>query len=122
MSHHARPSFSPVWVIVVAYGSEDLLEECLQDLDGSFPTVVVDNGQSERARGVATGAGAEYVRLPTNVGFAAAVNEGLARAPKGADVLLLNPDARVSPETVSRLCEALHATSAVAAVAPRLRR
>jgi GT2 family glycosyltransferase len=108
-------------VIVVAYQSDDHLSDCLRELDASS-ALVVDNGRSEHTRKLVERAGAAYLRAPRNVGFAAAVNLGLARAWDGVrDVLLLNPDARVDAAGLRALQDALHAPGVrLAAVGPRL--
>ncbi len=121
-----------VQVVVVAYGSAELLRDSLTPLVGHFPLTVIDNSSDRAVRAVATDAGAHYVDPGANLGFAGAVNLALetlaARAadaadptrpaPPGADVLLLNPDARVSPAAVHALHVALHAAPGVAAVGP----
>jgi GT2 family glycosyltransferase len=107
--------------VVVAYGSEDQLADCLHALGPDVPAVVVDNARSEAARRICTKAAATYVRAAGNIGFAAAVNVALRdHRPPGSDVLLLNPDARLSSADLTVLQEALHRSSDLAAVGPRL--
>jgi len=109
----------PTHVLVVAYGDPHALGRCLEGLGSAYPVVVVDNSSSAGTRDVATRAGAEYLDAGENLGFAAAVNRGLGSIElRGADVLLLNPDAVVTPEAVQQLRLALHAGAAVACVAP----
>jgi len=120
----SRTADTPPWpptVVVVAYGNEDHLELCLHTLGPDVPIVVVDNGRSERTRGICESVGATYVRPPANIGFAAAVNVALSehRVP-GSDVLLLNPDARLPLSHLIAMCEELHHSSDLAAVGPRL--
>src|SRR5207248_687052 len=57
----------------------------------------------------------QLVRNQNNVGFARAVNEGLARA-GGRNVFLLNPDAVVEPGTVARLVDVLDSSPRIGAV------
>ena len=110
---------NPVHVIVVAYGDPSSLGDCLAALGGRYPVIVVDNSSSLATRDVVMRAGATYHDPGENVGFAAAVNRGLELVPlRGSDILLLNPDAVVSPDAVERLRQALHAGSSVACVAP----
>ena len=111
----------PPMVVIVAYGSEDHLEECLQTLGPDLPVVVIDNGGSDRAQRICKSAGATYVRPQTNIGFAAAVNVALRghRVP-GVDVLLLNPDARLRVTELTKMRDELHRSSDLAAVGPRL--
>jgi GT2 family glycosyltransferase len=108
-------------VVVVAYGSEHYLRACLESLGPDCCVVVVDNGGSDRARDICAALGADYLRPATNVGFAGAVNIALReRRKSGIDVLLLNPDAQLSPIDVRILQDHLHRSFNVAAVGPRL--
>jgi GT2 family glycosyltransferase len=111
----------PVTVVVVAFGREDQLALCLNDLDRNLTIVVIDNGHSEEARHICLSVGATYVRSAANIGFAAAVNVALRdhRVP-GSDVLLLNPDARLRPSDLTVLREGLHRSHDLAAAGPRL--
>jgi GT2 family glycosyltransferase len=111
----------PLTIVVVAFGREDQLAVCLNDLDRSLKIVVIDNGNSEEARHICHSVGATYVRSAANIGFAAAVNVALQghRVP-GSDVLLLNPDARLRPSDLTMLRTGLHRSPDLAAVGPRL--
>jgi len=110
-------------VVVVAYGAEDLLRESLTPVAGAFETYVVDNSASETVREVSRQFGARYLRPARNVGFAAGVNTALTKIELPRDVLLLNPDARITADRVRQLHRKLHdGGPRVAAVAPRLRR
>lgn len=105
-------------IIVVAYGSPDLLRIALEPLTG-MPVTVVDNSSLPEIAQLCEELGATYVDAGGNRGFAAGVNRGLAERPDhGADVLLINPDARVTPEQIGELLDALHADPALASVAP----
>ena len=106
-------------VVIVAYGAPDLLAGALTALGGEFPVVVVDNSSSSDAADLARSSGARYIDPGANLGFAAAVNVGLAGLPDpGRDVLLLNPDARIEPGQLARLHKELLARPDVACVAP----
>ncbi len=106
-------------VVVVAFGAPDLLRACLERLGGAYPVTVVDNSSDAAVRGVARCHGAKYVDPGTNLGFAAGVNRGLAeRERPSADVLLLNPDASITPEAVCHLARILHGSDDLACVAP----
>ena len=110
---------NPVHVLVVAYGDPGSLGDCLEALGGTYPVIVVDNSSSVATREVVMRAGAEYHDPGGNVGFAAAVNRGLELLPLGgSDILLLNPDAVITPDALERLRRALHAGPSVACVAP----
>ena len=105
-------------VVVVSYGSPTLLHDALDGLGGAYRTIVVDNSSSPEAKAVAEEAGALYVDPGENVGYAQAVNLALARRRAGDDVLLLNPDACISPPAIERMRTVLHARPTVACVTP----
>lgn len=113
---------TPLEVVVVAYGPVGLLKSCLERLGSSFPVHVIDNGRSEDVASLCRRLGVDYLRPAANIGFAAAVNLGLARRKAAADVLLLNPDALLEPESALALQRALHERQRTAAVAPVLQR
>jgi N-acetylglucosaminyl-diphospho-decaprenol L-rhamnosyltransferase len=107
-------SIPRVAVVVVNFGSSDLLAANLAPLTRDCPglvAVVVDNRSSEsEARRVALLAaheGWELVSLERNRGFGAGVNVGVARAREmGRDIfLLLNPDARIACSAVGVLAD-----------------
>jgi GT2 family glycosyltransferase len=109
-------------VIIVSYGSPALLTEALAALEGAYPTIVVDNSSSPAAKTVTEEAGARYVDPGANLGYTRAVNLGLTlRSSAEDDVLLLNPDASISPPAVERLRAVLRSGSQVACVAPAQR-
>jgi GT2 family glycosyltransferase len=108
-----------IQVLIVAYGSPELLRSCLQPLEGRLPVTVVDNSSSAQTRELVEAAGAHYVDAGANLGFAAGVNLGLRSidAP-GEDILLLNPDAAISWPDVQALQRRLWSDPRLAAVAP----
>ncbi|MFF2622077.1 glycosyltransferase [Oerskovia jenensis] len=120
---HAPPSGKEALrspeVVLVAYGSPDLVRDALAPLVGKLPLTVVDNSSLPEIREVAELAGARYLDPGRNGGFAAGVNHALRhRQTPGSDVLLLNPDAVVSPEDVLTLQARLHEAPELASVGP----
>ncbi|HUI03243.1 MAG TPA: glycosyltransferase family 2 protein [Acidimicrobiales bacterium] len=106
-------------VVIVAYGSPGTLAGALAALGGSQPVVVVDNSSSPDTARLAAAAGARYVDSGANLGFGAAVNLAVEHlGTSGHDLLLLNPDARITPESLARLHELLVADDGLACVAP----
>ncbi len=105
-------------VVVVAFHAPDLLDRCLTALgDGptwSWSTTPPTPGWPA----VADRHGAQYVDPGRNLGFGAGANVGCTYR-HGRDVLLLNPDAAITPDGVRGLHAALHADGGLAAVAPR---
>ncbi|MGA0567128.1 glycosyltransferase [Rathayibacter sp. KR2-224] len=107
-------------VLIVAYGSPAPLEGCLAELGSGLPVTIVDNSSLPETRTLAERHGARYVDAGRNLGFAGGVNLGLetieACGEGTRDVLLLNPDARISPEGVRTMHELLHSAQRRAAV------
>jgi glycosyltransferase involved in cell wall biosynthesis/GT2 family glycosyltransferase len=116
----ATPAPAPeVEVAVVAYGSPELLAAALAPVAPHLPVTVVDNSGDPEVRAVALAAGARYVDPGANLGFGAAVDVVLRmRVRPGADLLLLNPDARIDLAGVTALHAALRAEPGIAAVGP----
>lgn len=108
-------------VVVVAYGSEDLLVRCVEPLAGEFHVVVVDNAGREECRRTCEQLKVDYVRAEGNLGFAGGVNLALERLDPKSDVLLLNPDAWIGPDGLRRLSLRLREGTRTACVAPAQR-
>lgn len=115
-------------IVVVNYASSALLRENLVGTcDDVRPdiVVVVDNlsttGERAALRPLAASSGWELVEAPGNLGFGGGMNLGVERALElGAeDLLLLNPDATITGESVHAL-QALIAESRTTVVAPRI--
>jgi GT2 family glycosyltransferase len=105
-------------VVVVAYGSPEMLRCALEPVR-ELAVTVVDNSSLPEIRGLCGELGVRYLDPGWNGGFAAGVNHGLAhRRTPGTDVLLLNPDAAVDVDGVRRLHRALRADPDLASVAP----
>ncbi len=105
------------FVVVVAFHAPDLLDRCLEALDGAFAVLVVDNSSDPSVEAVTRAHGCSYVDPGRNLGFAGGVNLGCAER-DGRDVLLLNPDATITPDAVRDLGAALGRDPGLAAVAP----
>lgn len=105
-------------VIIVAYGEPTLLAACLAALAGAHRPIVVDNSSRPATREVVERVGGLYLDPGRNLGFAAGVNYGLRRRPQRGDVLLLNPDATITPDAIAALRARLDGDPALGAVAP----
>jgi glycosyltransferase involved in cell wall biosynthesis/GT2 family glycosyltransferase len=108
----------PVEVVVVAYGTPALLDRCLTTLGGTYPVIIVDNSSDAAVRAVAEQHRARYIDPGRNLGFGAGVNLALAQRTGSGDVLLLNPDATITPGGVAELSDVLHAHPRLGCVAP----
>src|SRR6266508_226060 len=113
-------------VLIVSYNTRELLDACLGAvfatvLDHRIEIIVVDNasrdGSPEMVRD--RWPRVRLIQSPANVGFARAVNRGLAVA-AGECLLLLNSDAQVQPRALDTLVEFLRANPSAAVAAPRL--
>lgn len=119
----------PLAIVVVSYGSSQLLEANLvataRDVRPDL-VVVVDNRSTEPERAavqrLAQAEGWLLVAPASNLGFGAGVNAGAAAAiEQGArDLLVLNPDARIDARSVAAL-RAASAADGLTMLAPVIR-
>lgn len=101
-------------VIVVSWNTRELLEKCLASVPQECELVVVDNGSGDGSADMvrAKFARATLVANPSNRGFARAVNQGIDAA-KRAVVVLLNPDATLSPGALEEILRVMDADPAI---------
>lgn len=100
-------------VVVVAYNSEETLDECLSRLraaQGVAEIRVVDNASRDASLDIAqrhalADARLRFIANPDNPGFAVACNQG-ANACTAAWLALVNPDCFVEADTLARLRDA----------------
>lgn len=101
-----------VSIIVVSWNdAADLavsLASALAQRGVSTETLLVDNASADASREVPErlGGSVRVIALPTNVGFAAAMNAGID-ASSGRYVLALNPDCRLAPDFCAVLARRL---------------
>lgn len=96
-----------VSIVVVSYNVRDLLKQCLQSVAGILPSIqviVVDNASADGSAGMVREQFPStcLIENAENRGFAAANNQGFARA-QGRYVLMLNPDTAVRDGAVETL-------------------
>ena len=109
-------------VIIVSYNVYSLLDQCLKSIFAGqsgtdLEVIVVDNHSYDRTPHLLRG---RYPQLTVienadNLGFARAVNQGLAQA-KGEYICLLNPDTIVKPDTFTILVDYLRQNQDVGVV------
>ena len=114
-----------VSAVVVNYRSAELTVACVATLraEGVDEIVVVDSASGDdcRDRLAAADPAAIFVALPTNGGYGASANAGVART-SSPTVIVSNADLTVAPGTVSALAAALVGDPSLGAVGPRIDR
>lgn len=114
----------PIVVVVVTYNSGDHVEALLDSLPEAFgelprEVVVVDNGSVDDTVGIVERRDDAVLVRSTNTGFAAGINNGVKHSRSTGPILVLNPDATVSPGAVPALLAGLDRVG-VGIVAPRM--
>lgn len=115
----------PVGVVVLAYGPEPDLADCLAAASASegvvIDLVVVDNGcTNPRFEEITAVAGARLLRPEHNGGFAGGCNTGVRALRPARAFVLVNSDAVVDPAAVAHLVQALDGDVALATASVRL--
>ncbi|BAS10594.1 N-acetylglucosaminyl-diphospho-decaprenol L-rhamnosyltransferase [Arthrobacter sp. Hiyo4] len=115
-------------VIIVSYNSSRYLPRLassLQKSDAVGSVVVVDNASTDNSIDVARkldwGGRLQLIQNHHNVGFGAAMNQGVGFLEDVNEfVLLVNPDVQLESQTVSAMLSALTSDKSLACVGPRL--
>jgi GT2 family glycosyltransferase len=113
-----------VTVIIPTLEAGEKLERCLAALSvqtfADFDTVVVDNSGRGLARALSDKAGARCVENASNVGFGAAINQGIDLA-TGEFICTLNDDAFPDPRWLEQLVAAARRDARVGLCASQIR-
>jgi GT2 family glycosyltransferase len=114
-------------IVVVSFNSRHHLSRCLGSLRDNPPpcpweVLVVDNASSDgSADAVAEGfPWARLIRSSTNDGYGVAANRGARELSRTTHLLLLNPDAEVTPDSLRILLDFSAAHPRAGVVSPRL--
>jgi hypothetical protein len=117
---------SDLSAVVVSFNTRDLLRQCLRSLmsetrDLGAEIWVVDNASSDGTCEMLEREFPEVrlIRNRENLGFGRANNQALRRA-TGSHVLLLNPDAELTPGSLRSLLDSIRARPDVGIVGPKL--
>ncbi|HET8863982.1 MAG TPA: glycosyltransferase family 2 protein [Solirubrobacterales bacterium] len=111
-----------VAVVIPSWNTLGFLPACLDSLTGQGvepEPMIVDNGSTDGSAEYLQREGVPHVLLPRNVGFAAAVNLGVAKT-EAAAILILNADTVLEPGCLSPLLDALRTDSTLGGVQPRI--
>lgn len=112
-------------IIVVNHNGGNLVQNCLQSIIEtkfrSFDVTVVDNASNDDSPEIITAQfpAVKLIRLPRNLGYAAANNIGI-RTGSGKYVVLLNSDTEVEPEWLTSLVQAAERTPNTAFLQPKI--
>lgn len=113
-----------IGIVTVAYNSDDVLPDFLASTRQAsihpVAMVVADNApRLGNARETAAAAGADYLELPDNPGYGAAINAGAALLPPSVDWLLVsNPDVVLGVGSLDTLVAAGDASPSIGAIGP----
>jgi GT2 family glycosyltransferase len=114
---------SSVAAIIPSWNTAAYLERCLSSVSDQVgvdvETMVVDNGSSDASVELLKRKGVPHVALPSNVGFAAAVNLGVTRT-SAPYLLVLNADCFLAPGCLGLLLAELAAAERLGGVQPRI--
>jgi GT2 family glycosyltransferase len=103
----------PVAVVIPNWNGAALLDRLLPTIAAqTVPparVLVVDNGSTDESRACASRHGADVLALDRNLGFAAAVNRGVASVREPL-VAILNNDVELAPEWLAALLRAIGKT------------
>ncbi len=115
-----------VSVIIVSWNSQNWITRCLttlyaQTTDIRMEVIVVDNASKDKTVQFVMNQfpRAQVVQNAGNLGFAAAVNQGLAVA-SGRYVCFLNPDTEIQDRALEWLVAAMDADPSIGIAAPQL--
>lgn len=119
------PNVTRVAVVTVSYGSEKVLPSFLESLPASSASpidiVVADNkaqGSDDVSR-LASAHAAQYLPMPTNVGYGAAMNAAIASLPSTIEwVLIANPDLVVGAGALDALVSVGEEDALIGSVGP----
>ncbi len=97
-------------MVIPTLAADSALQECLRSLEAQtcrdFEVVIVDNSGRGLARRAARGSPAAFIENSRNVGFGAAINQGM-RASRAPFLATLNDDAVAGPRWLEALLETI---------------
>lgn len=99
--------------IIVTYNSADVIETLLDSIPAAvdhvaIETIVVDNDSSDGTADLVESRSDCTVVRSSNSGYAGGINVGYAASAGRGPILILNPDIKLGPGSVTRLLEALN--------------
>ena len=116
-------------IIIVTFNSATLIDSCLRHLFSAVQTLtteiyLVDNHSEDHTAELLDRQSyfphAHVILNSDNLGFTAAVNQGLSRC-SARHILILNPDVLVRADTIHILLDILDSSESIGLVAPQFR-
>jgi len=112
-----------VAVVIPNWNGADDLRACLASLEAQqgvdLEIMVVDNGSTDESLDLLRSRGIAHITLPQNLGFARAINLGVAAT--DAELLVpLNADTVLEADAIAQLVEAMSAEPDLGGVQPRI--
>src|SRR5450830_155277 len=126
MPSNPSPSDGAVGVITVSYGSDAVLPTFLASVTGSsshpLHVVVADNKPDDGSiSAIVRTAGFDYLPMPANIGYGAAINAAVATLPPDIEWLVIgNPDVTIEAGAVDILIGRAESERRIALVGPRI--
>ena len=119
----------PLTIAIVTFNSAHQIADCVKSFADRGPEIKVrvrDNGSTDSTPEVLKELAAEgyiddLILSPDDPGFAVAANDVIRRSGND-DILLINPDARVSLETIQLMRDAIDQDPTLGVVTPMVRR
>ncbi len=113
-------------VIIVTWNSQDWIQRCLRSVlaqtsDLSVEVIVVDNASEDKTIQFVMNEfhAVSVVQNRSNIGFAAAVNQGI-RASHGRHMCWLNPDTEILDRALEQLVAIMDRDTSIGIIAPQL--
>lgn len=114
-------SMTKVSVICINWNVAELFESCIKSvLDTKYPDlelILIDNNSLKKPK-VPQDPKVTYIQNKSNIGFPAAVNQGL-KLFVGDYVLLLNPDTRISKDFFDKALDCLRSNPKIGVMGPK---
>lgn len=116
-------------IVIVTWNAEDEIEACLNSIirynkDIPIEIIVIDNDSKDKTRNILKNYSVQtdFIKVilnDDNKGFTLANNQGIKKA-QGDFILLLNPDTKVTENSLIKLIEQLATSGTMGAITPQL--
>ena len=123
-SEHVKNAVS---IVIPVFNNEDLTKACIEQIyqvktEAAFEVIVIDNASSDGTQTLLQAesnrrASFRFYSMPSNLGFAGAVNAGCRQA-QGNYIVILNNDTLVTPGWLDKLIEPFQQDERIGIVSP----